>query len=211
QKLFQKPGKLDQIGAKAKPGVSPDRLAAQIREILPPATQVRTGEAQAREDAKDTESFLNFLQDFLLAFGGIALFVGSFVIANSLSITIAQRTRELATLRTLGASRRQVLNSIIVESLVIGILSSIVGILLGLGLGVGLFKLFDAVGFTLPNNGLVLPTRTVVVALSARAVVAVLASLRPTLRASRAPPTAAAVQRTALPPGRVTPLPDPAP
>ena len=89
--------------------VTPQQLTAEIQKILPPGTQVRTGEAQAREDASDTESFLDFLQNFLLAFGGIALFVGSFVIANSLSITIAQRTRELATLRTLGASRRQVL------------------------------------------------------------------------------------------------------
>ena len=165
QKLFQKPGKLDQIRAKAKPGITPQKLASEIQGILPAGTQVRTSDAQAQEDAKDTESFLNFLQDFLLAFGGIALFVGSFVIANSLSITIAQRTRELATLRTLGASRRQVLRSIMVESFVIGVLSSIVGILVGLGLGVGLFKLFDAVGFTLPNNGLVLHTRTIVVAM----------------------------------------------
>ena len=83
--------------------------------------QARTGAAQAAKDAKDTNSFISFLRGFLLAFGGIALFVGSFVIANSLSITIAQRTRELATMRTLGASRRQVLTSIIVEALVIGV------------------------------------------------------------------------------------------
>ena len=70
---------------------------------------MRTGDAQAAEDASDTNEFISFLQKFLLAFGGIALFVGAFVIANSLSITIAQRTREFATLRTLGASRRQVL------------------------------------------------------------------------------------------------------
>ena len=126
--------------------MTPEQLAGEIQGILPPGTQVRTGDAQAREDAKDTESFLNFLQDFLLAFGGIALFVGAFVIANSLSITIAQRTRELATLRTLGASRRQVRFSIMVEALVMGTLASITGIFVGLGLGVGLFKLFDAVG-----------------------------------------------------------------
>ena len=87
------------------------------------------------------------------------------MIANSLSITIAQRTRELATLRTLGASRRQVLNSILVEALVVGTLASIVGLFLGLGLAKGLFRLFDAVGFTLPNSGLVFATRTVIVAL----------------------------------------------
>jgi putative ABC transport system permease protein len=202
QRLFQKEGKLDQIRAKAKPGVTPDRLAAQIREILPPGTQVRTGEAQAREDAKDTESFLNFLQDFLLAFGGIALFVGAFVIANSLSITIAQRTRELATLRTLGASRRQVRWSIVVEALVMGTLASVVGIFVGLGLGVGLFKLFDAVGFTLPNNGLVLHLRTVIVALVVGILVTLLASLRPAFRATRVPPIAAVREGATLPEGR---------
>ena len=202
QRLFQRIGKLDQIRAKAKPGVTPAKLATEIRGILPPHTQVRTGQAQAKEDAKDTESFLNFLQDFLLAFGGIALFVGSFVIANSLSITIAQRTRELATLRTLGASRRQVRRSIVIEGLAIGAIASVAGIGVGLGLGVGLFKLFDAVGFTLPNNGLVLHQRTVIVALIVGIVVTVLASLRPAFRATRVPPIAAVREGSELPPGR---------
>ncbi|HEY1564666.1 MAG TPA: FtsX-like permease family protein [Gaiellaceae bacterium] len=202
QRLFQRVGKLDQIRAKAKPGVTPAKLAAEIRNVLPRGTQVRTGQAQAKEDAKDTESFLNFLQDFLLAFGGIALFVGSFVIANSLSITIAQRTRELATLRTLGASRRQVRRSIVIEAFAMGALASVVGIGVGLGLGVGLFKLFDAVGFTLPNNGLVLHQRTVVVALIVGIVVTVLASLRPAVRATRVPPIAAVREGSQLPPGR---------
>jgi putative ABC transport system permease protein len=202
QKLFQREGKLDQIRAKSKPGVTPAQLAAQIRKILPPGTQVKTGQAQAKSDAKDTESFLNFLQDFLLAFGAIALFVGSFVIANSLSITIKQRTRELATLRTLGASRRQVRFSIVVEGFVIGAFASVVGIGVGLGLGVGLFKLFDAVGFTLPNNGLVLHTRTVIVAVLVGILVTVLASLRPAARATRVPPISAVREGAELPPGR---------
>jgi putative ABC transport system permease protein len=202
QQLFQEAGKLDQIRAKAKPGVTPARLADEIRAILPPGTQVRTGQGQAKEDAKNTESFLSFLQDFLLAFGFIALFVGSFVIANSLSITIAQRSRELATLRTLGATRRQVRRSIVIEGLAIGSLASIVGIGVGLGLGVGLFRLFDAVGFTLPNNGLVLHTRTVIVALAVGIVVTVLASLRPAVRATRVPPIAAVREGAELPPGR---------
>ncbi|HEU5214953.1 MAG TPA: FtsX-like permease family protein [Gaiellaceae bacterium] len=202
QRLFQRVGKLDQIRAKAKPGVTPARLAAEIRNVLPAGTQVRTGQGQAKEDAKDTESFLNFLQDFLLAFGGIALFVGSFVIANSLSITIAQRTRELATLRTLGATRRQVRRSIVIEGFAIGTLASVIGIFVGLGLGVGLFKLFDAVGFTLPNNGLVLHQRTVIVALIVGIFVTVLASLRPAVRATRVPPIAAVREGSHLPPGR---------
>jgi putative ABC transport system permease protein len=202
QRLFERVGKLDQIRAKAKAGVTPAKLAAEIRSILPPHTQVRTGQAQAKEDAKDTESFLNFLQDFLLAFGGIALFVGAFVIVNSLSITITQRTRELATLRTLGASRRQVRRSIVWEGLAIGTLASVVGIGVGLGLAVGLFKLFDAVGFTLPNNGLVLHDRTVIVALIVGIFVTFLASLRPAFRATRVEPIAAVREGAELPPGR---------
>ena len=202
QRLFQRVGKLDQIRAKAKAGVAPAQLADEIRNVLPRGTQVRTGQAQAKSDAKDTESFLNFLQDFLLAFGGIALFVGSFVIANSLSITIAQRTRELATLRTLGASRRQVRTQIVVEGIAIGTLASVVGIGVGLGLGIGLFKQFDAVGFTLPNNGLVLHSRTVIVALLVGILVTVLASLRPAIRATRVPPIAAVREGADLPPGR---------
>jgi len=202
QRVFKRVGKLDQIRAEARPGVAPAQLAAEIRNVLPPGTQVRTGQAQARSDAKDVEGFLNFLQDFLLAFGGIALFVGAFVIANSLSITITQRTRELATLRTLGASRFQVRFSIFVEALVIGSIASVVGIGVGLGLGLGLFKLFDAVGFTLPNNGVVLHTRTVVVAILVGVLVTVLASLRPAARATRVPPIAAVREGAELPPGR---------
>lgn len=202
QKLFDKPGKLDEIAVSAKPGVSSDALVGQIKEVLPPATQVRTGTAQAHEDAKDTNSFISFLQKFLLGFGGVALFVGSFVIANSLSITIAQRTRELATLRTLGASRRQVLRSIIIEALVIGTLASVIGLFLGLALAVGLFKLFDAVGFTLPNNGLTFETRTVIVSLAVGIIVTLLASLRPAMRATRVPPIAAVREGATLPEGR---------
>jgi putative ABC transport system permease protein len=202
QKLFDKTGKLDEIAVSAKPGVSNEQLVKQIEEILPPATQVRTGKAQAHEDAKDTNEFISFLQKFLLGFGGVALFVGSFVIANSLSITIAQRTRELATLRTLGASRRQVLRSIMIESLVIGTLASVVGLFLGLALAVGLFKLFDAVGFTLPNSGLTFETRTVIVSLAVGIIVTFLASLRPAVRSTRVPPIAAVREGATLPEGR---------
>jgi putative ABC transport system permease protein len=202
QRLFEKQGKLDEIAVAAKPGVSDLKLANAIRPILPPGTQVRTGSAQAHEDAKDTNEFISFLQKFLLAFGGVALFVGAFVIANSLSITIAQRTREFATLRTIGASRRQVLGSIIVEALVVGTLASLVGLFLGLALAKGLFKLFDAVGFTLPNSGLTFETRTIVVSLLVGIVVTLLASLRPAFRATRVPPIAAVREGATLPEGR---------
>jgi putative ABC transport system permease protein len=203
QQLFDKQGRLDQIRIAAKNGVSPQRLLAEVQPILPAGTQVRTGADQAAEDSADTSGFISFLQTFLLVFGGVALFVGSFVIANSLSITIAQRTREFATLRTLGATRRQVLGSVIVEALALGAIASLAGLFLGLGLAQGLFKLFDAVGFTLPNSGLIFKTRTIVVALLVGILVTLLASLRPALRATRVPPIAAVREGVTLPPGRL--------
>ena len=202
QALFRKVGKLDQIRVAGKPGVSQTRLVSEIRAILPPGTQVRTGTEQATEDAKDTNEFISFLRYFLLAFGVIALFVGAFVIFNSLSITIAQRTRELATLRTLGASRRQVRFSVIVEALVMGTLASIVGLFLGLALATGLFKLFDAVGFTLPNSGLVFTTRTIIVALLLGIIVTLIASILPAFKATRVPPIAAVREGATIAPGR---------
>jgi len=202
QRLMEKEGALDEIAVAAKPDATEQELVSQIEGVLPAGTQVKTGSEQAQADAEETNEFITFLQGFLLAFGGIALFVGSFVIANSLSITIAQRTRELATLRTLGASRRQVLGSIIVESLVVGVVASVIGLFLGLLLAKGLFWLFDAVGFTLPNTGLVFETRTIVVALAAGILVTLLASLRPATRATRVPPIAAVREGSTLPPGR---------
>ena len=203
QKLFDKPGRYDEISIAKKPDASEAELISQVKEILPATAQVRTGQAQAQEDQKQTDSFISFLRDFLLAFGGIALFVGSFVIANSLSITIAQRTREFATLRTLGASRRQVLWTIFIEALVIGVLASVTGLLLGFLLAKGLFKLFDAVGFTLPNSGIIFSTSTVVISLLAGIVVTLLASLRPAFRATRVPPIAAVREGAELPVGRL--------
>ena len=202
QRLFGKVGKLDEIAIAAKPGVSDPELLSEVRDVLPPGTEARTGSAVAQDDAEGTNEFISFLQTFLLAFGGVALFVGSFVIANSLSITIAQRTRELATLRTLGASRRQVRRSILVEALVMGVLASIVGLFLGLALAKGLFSLFDAVGFTLPNSGLIFETRTIVVSLAVGILVTLVASLRPAFRATRVPPIAAVREGATLPEGR---------
>jgi ABC-type antimicrobial peptide transport system permease subunit len=173
-----------------------------LRGDLPESVQVRTATEQAREDVEDVNEFISFLRGFLLAFAGISLFVGSFVIANSLSITIAQRTREFATVRTIGGSRRQILASIIIEALVVGALASVVGLAVGLALAEGLFSLFDAVGFTLPNSGLVFELRTAIVALLVGIVVTLLASLRPAVRATRVPPIAAVREGATLPESR---------
>lgn len=202
QRLFQKEGRLDSIQIKANSGVSPDRLAAEVRRALPAYLTVRTGAAEAAKQSSDTTAFITFFQDFLLAFAGIALFVGGFVIANSLSITIAQRTREFATLRTLGASRRQVLTSIIVESALVGAIASVVGLLLGFGLAKLLSALFNAIGFTLPQTGTVIETRTIVVSLCVGIGVTLVASIRPAIRATRVPPIAAVREGAELPPSR---------
>jgi putative ABC transport system permease protein len=199
QKLFKKVGQLDEIAVSAKPNVSDEQLIRQIEPILPADAQVKSGSEQAASDAADTNDFISFLRTFLLAFGGIALFVGSFVIANSLSITIAQRTREFATLRTIGATNRQILGSVIVEALIVGVVASVVGLFLGLLLAKGLFELFDAVGFTLPNTGLVFELRTVFFALGAGILVTLLASVYPGLRATTVPPIAAVREGAVLP------------
>jgi putative ABC transport system permease protein len=202
QRLFRKEGKLDQIRVSRKSGVTEAQLLSSIRAILPPQTQVKSGVAQAETDASDTNAFTSFLQKFLLSFGVIALFVGSFVIANSLSITVTQRTREFATLRTLGASKKQIRRSVMLESFIMGLLASIVGLFLGLALAKFLFWLFGQVGFTLPNTGLLFKTRTIVVCLIVGTGVTMLASLRPARRATRVPPIAAVREGATLPPGR---------
>ena len=202
QRLFDKEGKLDEIAVAAAAGVSEPELVRAVDQTLPPSAQIKLAGEQAAEDASETNQFITFLQGFLLAFAGIALFVGSFVIANSLSITIAQRTREFATIRTLGGSRRQILWSIVLEALVVGAATSVVGLLSGLALAKGLFRLFDAVGFTLPNQGLLLETRTIVVSLLVGVLVTLFASLRPAIRATRVPPIAAVREGATLPESR---------
>ena len=202
QKIFHKQGKLDGIDIAAKPGTKPEALVQEIKPLLPPTAQVRTAHAEAQQATKDTNGFLSIFNDFLLAFAGVALFVGIFVIANTLSITVTQRTRELATLRTLGASRRQVLGSVLVEAFVIGLLASVTGLFLGLALAKGLNALFVSFGIDLPQAGTVFATRTIVVSLVVGVVITVLAALRPALRATRVAPISAVREGAVLPPSR---------
>jgi putative ABC transport system permease protein len=202
QRLFDKVGKLDSISIADRPGYTPAQVVREVRPILPADAQVRTGEAEAKEATNNTNGFLSIIQDFLLAFAGVALFVGSFVIANTLSITIAQRTRELATLRTLGATRRQVLRSVLLEALLIGLLASVVGLFLGLGLAKGLNSLFVSFGINLPQASTVFATRTIIVSLAVGVLITVLAALRPALRATHVPPIAAVREGALLPPSR---------
>ncbi|HEU4449332.1 MAG TPA: FtsX-like permease family protein [Gaiellaceae bacterium] len=202
QQLFDKEGKLDLIRVGAEDGVPDAELLSQIRPLLSETTQVKSAAAQASADSEDTQEGLSFMKYFLLGFGGIALFVGSFVIANTLAITVAQRMRELATLRTLGASRRQVLGSVVLESVAVGIVGSIVGLFLGLGIAVGLKQILAATGVELPDGGIVFSPRTIVVSLAVGTLIALLASLRPALRATRIEPIAAVREGAVMPPSR---------
>ena len=163
---------------------------------------VRTGVEQADEQSSEIATFTTIIRYFLLSFAGIALFVGAFVIFNTLSITVAQRMREFATLRTLGASRRQVLRSVILEALVIGLAASIVGLFSGLGLAVGLNALFKALNLDLPQTQTVFATRTIVVSLLVGTLVTLVAGLFPAIRATRVPPIAAVREGATMPRGR---------
>ena len=182
--------------------MSDAELIRQINPLLSETTQVKTAAAQASADSKESQEGLSFIKYFLLGFGGIALFVGSFVIANTLAITVAQRMRELATLRTLGASRRQVLGSVVLESVVIGLVGSIIGLFLGLGIAMGLTALLEATGVDLASGGLVFSTRTIVVSLGVGTLIALLASLRPALRATRVEPISAVREGAVMPASR---------
>jgi putative ABC transport system permease protein len=203
QDLLEKKGELDSIQVAAADGVTPDELTRRMKAELGDDVTVRTGVQQADEESGEIATFTKIIRYFLLSFAGIALFVGAFVIFNTLSITVAQRTRELATLRTIGASRRQVLTSVIVEALVIGLVASIVGLFAGLGLAIGLDKLFRALNLDLPQTSTVFATRTVVVSLLVGTLVTVFAGLFPALRATRVPPIAAVREGATLPRGRL--------
>jgi putative ABC transport system permease protein len=202
QRLFDKQGKLDLIRVQAKAGVSDAELVRQIRPLLSGTTQVKTAAGQASSDSKDTQAGVDAVRFILLAFAGIALFVGGFVIANTLAITVAQRLRELATLRTLGASRRQVLGSVVLEAGVVGLLGSLVGLFLGLAIAIGLKAFLKATGFELPGGAIVFSWRTILISLAAGTLIALLASLRPALRATRIEPIAAVREGAVLPRSR---------
>ena len=202
QKLLGKEGELDAVQAAATEGTSAEELTQQIQSELGADYEVRTGVEEAEEQSSEIATFTTIIRYFLLSFAGIALFVGAFVIFNTLSITVAQRTREFATLRTLGASRRQVLRSVILEALVIGLGASIIGLFSGLALALGLNALFKSLNLDLPQTDTVFATRTIVVSLLVGTLVTLVAGLFPAIRATRVPPIAAVREGATLPRGR---------
>jgi putative ABC transport system permease protein len=193
-------GRYDQIDVAAQSVVTPPQLRARIRAALPRSVDVRTGEQQAAKNTSDLEGNLSFLRTFLLVFAYVALVVGAFIIFNTFSITVAQRTREFGLLRTMGASRRQIMQAVVGEGLLLGVVGAVLGLLAGIGLAPALDQLFKLFGADLPDSGTVLQTRTIVVSLLVGIVVTVLAGLPPALRATRVPPLAAMREGVEIPP-----------
>jgi putative ABC transport system permease protein len=190
--LLPEPGKVSDFVVAAEPGVGQATLVRRLDAVLPDGVEALTGaelihETEQEIQGDDTESF----QQVLMAFAVIALVVATFTIYNTFSILVAQRTRESALLRALGASRGQVLRSVTAEALVVGLLASAGGLAAGMGLAAGLTAVMDAIGLTTPASSPVLDATTVLAAFAVGTVVALLASLAPAVRASRVPPLAA--------------------
>lgn len=201
QRLTGKLGELDGISVKAAPGVSPQELAKRIDRVMPPRLIVETGQQAAARQSQDIKDQLSFLRVILLVFGGVALLVGSFLIFNTFAITVAQRIRELGMLRTLGATRGQILRGMITEAIIIGALGGVLGVFAGIGFAAGLNAVFKSFGIDLPNTGMVIETRTIIVSVVVGLVVTLAAALTPALRATRVSPMAALLEAE-LPEGR---------
>jgi putative ABC transport system permease protein len=202
QKLLDREGRYDGISVAAKKGTSPAQLVHAIKPLLAADLQVKDAAKQAKDSAENVNDGLSMFRNVLLGFGAIALLVGGFVIFNTLSITVAQRTREFATLRTLGASRKQVMRSVRLEGLVIGLVASLLGIAVGIGIAKGMVALFSALGVELPDAGTVIATHTITVSLIVGTGVTLLASILPARRATRVPPIAAVREGSVLPASR---------
>lgn len=193
QAIIAEPGKFDSISVVAAEGVSQEQLAEDLRAALPTdqSVEVITGDELVEETQDAIADQLSFFTTFLLVFAVIAVIVGAFVIYNTFGILIAQRSRELALLRAVGASRRQVISSVLVEAGFVALVGSILGLIGGVILASVLRSGLNALGFELPDGSLIIAARTIIIGLVLGFVVTTLAALFPALRASRIPPVAA--------------------
>ncbi|MDT3398345.1 FtsX-like permease family protein [Streptomyces sp. B1866] len=191
QRLFAKPGQYDQIDLKAAAGTSQAALKSAVDTILPARAEAETGQKLADDQAQEIKDGTSGMRTGMLIFAGIALFVGVFIIANTFTMLVAQRTKELALLRAVGASRRQVTRSVLIEATVVGAVAAVTGLLAGIGIGAGLRSLLNATGATVPDGPLVVSPKTVLASLLVGVVVTVLAAWLPGRRAAKIPPVAA--------------------
>lgn len=190
QQLFHKPGAYDEIDVKAASGTSQTALRTELDKILPADVTSTTGKQLADEQARQIADATSSLRTFLLVFAGIALFVGTFIIANTFTMLVAQRTKELALMRAVGASRRQVTRSVLIEAFAVGAVAAVVGLVAGIGIGAALRSLVSGLG-TMPDGPLVISPGTVVAALAVGILITMLAAWLPGRRAARIPPVAA--------------------
>jgi putative ABC transport system permease protein len=191
QRLLAAPGKVDAISLIADKGISQTELAARVRPVLPPGTEAVTGAVVTEENQSAMREAFSFFNTFMLVFAIIALLVGGFMIFNTFSITVAQRTRENGLLRALGASRRQVLASVLTEAVVVGIVASALGIAAGVLVATGLQAMLRGFGFDLQTGSVVFSASTVYVSVLAGLGVSVLAAISPARKAAKIPPIAA--------------------
>jgi putative ABC transport system permease protein len=197
QLMLGEPDVWTNVDVRAAEGVSPEQVRDEVAAALGDGYVVRTGAELAEDNAGELKDALAFFNNILLGFAGVALFVGVFLILNTFSIIVAQRTRELALTRAVGASRRQIIGSVLVEAVVIGLVASVLGLAAGLGVGALLASL--AAGTTsLTLASLALPASAVIAAFTVGVLVTVVAAVLPALRASRVPPVAA-MQEAATP------------
>ena len=188
QEVTGKVGNFDQVTVAADAETSPEQLAANLTATLPQGVEAETGAENTESQKQDINEGIGFLKTALLVFAGVSLFVASFLIFNTFSITVAQRTREFAMLRTLGANRRQIVTSVIGEALLIGLAASALGLLAGIGFASVLEGLFQSLEIDLPKSGTVVAARTVIVSIAIGTTLTLLSALAPALRATRVPP-----------------------
>src|SRR6516225_5624787 len=196
QRLLAAPGKFTQISFAAAPGVSQQQLAANLQRALPPGTEAVTGAKIIQETKNNFQQILQIFSTFLLIFAVIALVVGGFIIMNTFAITVAQRTQENGLLRALGASRRQVLGSVLIEAVAVGVVAAVIGLAAGVAVAAGLKALLGVLGFGVPSGSLVLSARTVILALVVGLGVTVVAAISPARKAAKVPPVAAMQEAT---------------
>ncbi|MER6519006.1 FtsX-like permease family protein [Streptomyces sp. NPDC001553] len=192
QQLYLKPGFFDELSVSAAAGASSDQLLADIKPLLDEKnTRAQTGAELAKEQAKDIKAQMSGMSTMLLVFAGISLFVGIFLIYNTFTMLVAQRTKELALLRAVGAKRGQVVRSVLTEALVVGLISSAIGLVTGVGLAIGMRSLMDSIGAKIPAGDLVIAPATIIAALVIGVFVTTVAAVFPAWRTGRIPPVAA--------------------
>lgn len=188
QRLLQAEGKVDAISVRADEGISEQEIVDRINAALDEGVEAITGTEATEESQSAIADGLSFFNIFLLAFAIIALFVSAFVIYNTFAILVAQRSQELALLRAIGASRRQVLTSVFLEALIVGLVGSLLGVALGIALSFALGELLGAFGIELPSTGLVLQPSTVIVSMIVGTTVTLFSAVFPAITASRISP-----------------------